>query len=365
MSTETTTSAGLGMAVTQKTGGELAVSAAAAKAKALVEAQYVIAYNRPRNINSARLAILEACKRPGFAEGAIYRKPVGGGTVDGFSIRFAETAIQSMGNIAVDTQVIYEDDDKLTVHISVTDLEKNVPYGDDVTIRKTVERKKLQPGQVPISERVNSRGEKTFLVHATDEELLNKINAAKSKVIRNCGLRLIPQDILDEAWNQVLDTQEKGGKDPKAELKKLCDAFHTVGVPPGELERFLGHSLESVSPKELANLRGHFVAIRDQETSWSEIMDKAAPKRANVEVVDPKTVGESMKSAKPAIPPYEQIVELASKADVSLEQVLVVLKERHIAEARHEELPQLADAKLAKVVENWGTLLPDIKKVQM
>jgi hypothetical protein len=254
---------GLGISVAKS--GEMAVAAMAAKAKAMVEAKYVIALQRPRKIMEARDAILKACRQEKFAEGARYRKPVGKkkdpqtgewkqSFVDGFSIRFAETAIQSMRNISVDKTVIYEDDDKRTVHIDVTDLEANITYGDDITVNKTVERRSLKKGQEAVSERTNSNGEKVFIVAATEDEIANKIAAQASKIIRNNGLRLVPQDILADAEEAVYQTLEKGGSDASAEVKKVCDAFSTLNVNPGELEKYLGHPLSTVSKKELSEL---------------------------------------------------------------------------------------------------------------
>jgi hypothetical protein len=284
------------MESTQQTGmlaridrsGETAISALASKAKAEVEARYVIALQRPRNIMEARRKILDACQRPAFAEGARYRKPMGGGrTVDGLSIRFAETAIQAFGNTSVETTTIWDDQEKRTVRISVTDLEANISHAKDVTISKTVERREVKPGQVVISERINSTGQKVFLVAATEDDLANKIAAAESKVIRNCGLRLIPQDILEEAEQAILETQERGGSDPLAETKKLCDGFAKINVKPAELEKYLKHPLDTVSKKELIDLRAIYAAIRDGETSWSEVVgSEGGGKRPEIDPAD-------------------------------------------------------------------------------
>ncbi len=269
------------LAVVEKR-GELAVAAMAAKAKAEIESRFVIAKHpaNRRNVDLARTTILSSCKREAFARGAIYRKPVGGEkTVDGFSIRFAEEAIKAMGNISSDTMTIYEDEDRRIIHITVTDLESNTTYGDEVSISKTVERRKLKEGQVALSQRRNSYGDIVFLVPATDDDLLNKINAAKSKVLRNSGLRLVPQDILEEAWDAIVETMQNGGSDPQKEKKRVVDAFMSLNINPGELERYLKHSLDTISPKELNELRNIYTAIKDEETTWGAVMETAAPKK--------------------------------------------------------------------------------------
>lgn len=260
-----------GMVAVSKS-GEMSASAVASKAKALVEAKYTIALHRPRSILDARAAILDACKRPNFAKGALYSKPVGGKRMEGLSIRFAETAIQSMRNIDVSTVTIFEDDEKRTVNISVTDLEANTGYSKDVTIAKTVERKFLKDGQTPISKRQNSQGDWTYLLPATEDEIANKVAAAESKVIRNCGLRLIPQDILEEATETIRKTIETGGQDSAAETKKVADAFATINIRPSELEKYLGHPLATISAKELADLRTIYSTIKDGEASWVDYL---------------------------------------------------------------------------------------------
>lgn len=278
---EKSTESGLGLAVVERK-GEMAIAAAAAHAKAVVEAKYVIAYNRPRKIMEARSIILDACKRPLFAGRGRYKKPVGKKQIngrweqqyiEGLSIRFAETAIQAMKNISVETSIVYEDDDQRTVHVSVTDLESNLSYGEDITVSKTVERRTLKEGQEKLGERLNSYGDKVFIVAATDDEVANKVAAQRSKVIRNCGLRLIPSDILEEADAAMLNTIEAGGADPKAEIKKIIDAFNGLGVGPAELEKYLQHPLDTVTKKEIVDLRAVYSAISDGEASWASYVD--------------------------------------------------------------------------------------------
>src|SRR5688572_6266963 len=83
---------------------ETSVSAAAAQAKAMVEARYVMALKRPRVWDQVRQDILKECKRPSFAhnKSAFYRKPIGQG-VEGLGIRFTEVALRCMTNVLIET----------------------------------------------------------------------------------------------------------------------------------------------------------------------------------------------------------------------------------------------------------------------
>lgn len=253
---------------------ETAGTAVAAQAKALVEARYTVALRFPRNEDEVRQKLLKECLRPSFAAVAIYRKPIGQG-IEGPSIRFAEAAIRMMKNITVDTATMYDDREKRIVRVSVTDLEANVPYSQDVTIEKTVERRSVKATDTVIRSRLNSQGQTVHIIEATEDDILNKQNALISKAIRTQGLRLVPGDLIDEALYTVRQTMKnKDAQDPDQAKRNLFDAFAQLGVGAGELAKWLGHKGESLTPKELQDLRGIYAAIRDSETTWREVMDE-------------------------------------------------------------------------------------------
>lgn len=268
---------------TQTKNGELAVSASAALAKATIEAKFSIALHRPRSVETARVRLMQNCQRKGFAETAKYGIPRWNSQLqkkvltEGFSIRFAEAAIQSWGNVDVSANIAFEDDEKRMVRVTVTDLETNISFTDEVVLNKLVERTQPKEGDQVVSERLNSAGKKVYTIKATEDELLMKVNAAKSKSIRTSGLRLLPQDILDEAWDACTEAIRSGGKDPALEKKKVCDSFAKIGVLPKDLEEYLGHSLDSVSPQELNELRGAYSAIKEGETSWADFLKASKP----------------------------------------------------------------------------------------
>jgi len=247
-----------------------AAIAAAEGAKARIQAAYSMAMHRPRNEDQTRTNILEACKRPMFAERVEYAKPVGGKSIKGPSVRFAELALRTWGNVLTDTQVIYEDDEIRRIKVMVLDLETNAGYSKDIQIQKTVERKFAKDREV-IRERLNNKGEKVFIVAATDDELHNKEAAMISKAFRNEGLRLIPSDIVDEAIETARKTmKDQFAQDPKSAKKKVLDSFSEIGIKPKDIEKYLLHSMDSVSPAELETLRGIYRAIRDGEATWAE-----------------------------------------------------------------------------------------------
>jgi hypothetical protein len=257
---------------------ETAITAAAEQAKALVQAKFLVALNRPRNIEDARVRILEACRRPRFADMARYSKPVGGKQeVQGASIRFADEAVKIFGNADVTKSVLYEDDDQRIVKVTVTDLETNTSKSDDVTVKKTVERRKPRDGQEIIGKRENSYGDTVYLVRANDDEVNMKEANLCAKARRNLELQIIPQDIIEEAMDTAVQTMEnRDAADPDAAKRRTIDAFARIGVRPSELEKYIGHSMGSISPAEVDDLRKVYQSINQGEASWKDFLANAS-----------------------------------------------------------------------------------------
>jgi|GEM_PF-1782375 len=251
-----------------------AAVAAAETAKARIQSAFLMALHKPRNADQARINILEACKRPIFAERVEFSKPVGKTPIKGPSIRFAELALREWGNVLTETQVVFENDSLRRVKLFVTDLESNTSHSKEIVVAKTVERKYPPKDREIFKERTNTKGEKVYIVEATDDELHNKEAALISKALRNEGLRLIPSDIIDEGIMTAKKTlTKKDSEDPLAAKKILFDGFAGIGIKPKDIEQYLKHKAETISPVEIQDLRGMYRAIKDGEASWNDYID--------------------------------------------------------------------------------------------
>lgn len=301
---------------------ETAAMAVAEREKAAVQARYIIAERRPRNIEQFRVRLEESCRRPSFAEKVEYAKPVGkkwnprkGEMEDQFAygptIRFIEVALQAYGNVFPEVSTVFDSEMLRICRVSVTDLESNICYATEVSITKQVERKgkkegkgpnaKVSPpeGRVLLSERVNSYGDPVWTVIATDDEVLVKQNALLSKALRTNAQRLLPWDIVERCMQLARETlAKKDAQDPDAAKRQIIDAFASIGVEPVDLEAWLQHSLNKpIVPANLTRLRAIFQSIRDAETTWEEVMAQkveAGSEELQDEVRDRK-VGEALK----------------------------------------------------------------------
>lgn len=268
---------------------ESASSAVAAQAKATVEARYIMALRNPRNWDQVRQDIMRECRRPSFAnnKSAFYRKPIGAG-VEGLGIRFVEVALRCMRNILVESSIVFEDEMKEIHRVTMTELESNLTYPLDVRVSRTVERSKPEDDGSYISVRKNSYNKPVYTVRGTDDDLLNKRGAMISKAIRTLGLRIIPGDIQDEAEEIIKAVRlDDAAKDPDKNRKILADLFAEIGVKATALSEYLGHDLNTCSPKEIVELKAIHGAIANGESTWNEVMDNKA-QRGEKPAAEPK-----------------------------------------------------------------------------
>ncbi len=254
-----------------------AVEAAAAEARAIIEARFIMALRRPRDIEEFRSSLLKEASRPTLAAVAIYRKPVGKKDgkmqyAEGLSVHFIRTAKRLFRNLHVDTSITFENSMYRKIRIQVLDAEACNTEGKELVIEKTVERKYANDRQV-VGERENSHGDKVFIVVSTEDELLVKQNALAAKTERTLTEHLLPRDIMDEARALIEETQsKKDAQDPDAARRQILDAFAPLGCTPTDLAAYIGHSTERLSPAELKELRGIYSALRNGEANWAEIM---------------------------------------------------------------------------------------------
>ena len=278
-------------------------SATAAREQAAVQARYLMALRNPRDTENFRVALLKECKRPGFAEMAEYCRPVGkkkdpasGEWIEqyavGPSVHLIRTAISLYWNMMVDSATMYESQDTRIVHAYALDLQTNVSQARTIVVSKIIEKRGQRKGKDVVApegrevvgERVNTYGEKVFLVIATEDEVRIKESRLIAIAQRENGRAILPRDIIDEARMLARATvANQDAKDPDAALRKLVDSFAELNVKPADLAEYLGHQLDKIVPAEIKDLRGAFVGLRDGETTWSELMAAKNPTTGSAE----------------------------------------------------------------------------------
>lgn len=259
----------------EEKGGEISPNAGGAAAMKEIEVAMIVAQRFPRDEERCSKAILKACSRPRFADDVNYtyqrgKKEVGvkgadgkwvktyeDNIITGLSIAFAREAARVWGNIIYRQVVINDTADSITIEGNAWDLQTNATSALQATIPKLVKRK--SGDKVPSA-----------------REMLELVNMTGSKLKRNAILDLLPSDLKEEAGEIAEQTKISDAKNnPETAKRKLMDAFQSINISVEMLETYLTHSVDAITPEEIAKLRGIYKAVKDG-TPWSEYVKPEA-----------------------------------------------------------------------------------------
>jgi len=222
-----------------------------------VQAQVILARRFPRDINLARKKILDECKRPRFAEIALYQYPRGkkknsagqwvANIVAGPSIRLAEVMARSMQNIKFGVREISQQDGWSDVQAFAWDMENNVIETRDFMVKH-----------------VRKSGDKE--IKLTDaRDIYEMVANQGARRMRACILSLIPKDVQDEAQEEVDKTSMNNlaGEKGVERIKKMLDKFTALEVTQKMIETKYGVKLKSLTVENWAELAGIYNSLKD------------------------------------------------------------------------------------------------------
>ena len=243
-----------------------------------VQAAMIIAKRFPRNQIEAMDKILTACTRPTLAEGALYSYSRGGSDVTGPSIRLAEVAAQSWGNVSFGIRELEQRSGESTVEAFAWDIETN-----------TRQVKVFQVGH----ERHTKRG----VTKLTDPRDIYELVANQgARRLRSCILAIIPGDVIEAAVKQCEETLHASADTTPEGLKKLCEAFAKFGVTKEQIEKRIQSRLEAIRAAQVVQLKKVYASLRDGMSApgdWFESAD--APARTLTDAI--KKTGGGKKDA--------------------------------------------------------------------
>lgn len=251
-------------------GRELTTAHEAAAAQYEIQGCITIALKFPRNEDEAYGALMKSCQRPSFAEKASYKFPRGGQDIKGPSAHLAREAGRVWKNIRYGFEIIRDDDTNIHLRGWAWDMQTNTRVTQDAHFKKLVFRKKggwVIPDERDLRELVNKHG---------------------SIAERNCLLKLIPSDFIEDAMGTAAQTlRGDTAQDIDGHRKRMIVAFAGLNVSVGDLEGYLGNPLKQASPDQIADLRTIFKSIQDGQSRWSDYVrsddDKAAPAPVHAE----------------------------------------------------------------------------------
>lgn len=258
-----TTVSETGLVRQTETTAELQTTRDKQQVKAEIEAMIVMARHFPRNVDQAIVNINKLCSRPRFADGAFYQFPRGGTSVEGPSVNLARGIAAEWGNIKYGKRVIRDDGEEVTIEAFAWDMERNSYVTDQASFKSLVQRKiQGQTKWVKPDER-------------DKRELVNKHGAISE---RNCLLKILPRDVVDQAFDLCKDTvKNRTGKDREESIRNMLVAFSQYGVEKDQLEWWLADrrdsenaEIRSINADEMVALKGILTSVEDGNSTPSE-----------------------------------------------------------------------------------------------
>lgn len=222
------------------------IEAHSARESQEVQAMMVIAKRFPRDPIDAMDRIIKSCTRPTLAQSAIYSYPRGGQSVEGPSIRLAETLAQEWGNIQYGIRELSQSNGESTVEAFAWDIQTNT--------------RQVKVFQVP-HVRYSKKG-KTILTDPRDIYELVANNGARR--LRTCILGVIPGDVIEAAVQQCSFTLKATADTSPEGLKKLADYFLTnFGVTQEMIGKRYQCRFEALRPAQVVQLRTITQSLKD------------------------------------------------------------------------------------------------------
>lgn len=226
-----------------------------------------IAKQFPRDLAEVTARMNQACSRLTLAQSATYAFPRGGTTVEGPSIRLAETLIGAWGNAEAGWKEVGRHWDPKGADGNGCNVSECVAYCFD---KETNVRREIS-FSVPHTRDKNetdSRGEKTGkmlrVALGNERDIYELCANMASRRIRACILQVLPAWLAEEALTATRKTLENGDSRPLADIIRSLEAkFREYGVSRAQLETNLGHKLEETTKPEVVKLGKVYNSIAD------------------------------------------------------------------------------------------------------
>lgn len=235
--------------------------------RAIAEAQgkLVIAKKFPRDQYTAMQRILDACSRPSLADSSMYEYSRGGSKVRGPSIRLAEEIARCWGNIEYGQRELSNRGGVSEMEAYAWDLETNTYSSQRFTVRHV-------------------RDTKGGSYDLTDQRDVYEMTAnLGARRMRARILAIIPDDVVEAAIKQCVQTISHGGGEPFGErIQRLVSAFGQIGVSVGHLEKRLGHPMAETLPEELVELRSIYQSLKDGQSTRTDWFGSSAERGAPI-----------------------------------------------------------------------------------
>lgn len=334
----------------------VAASALESLERASVDIQVATAHKYPRSLTVVKRRMMDlATLDEETAESCFYKLNRQGKSIEGPSIRLAEIAASSFGNLRYGARVIANDGKQITAQGFCHDLESNV--------MSTIEVKR----------RITGRDGRTY----SDDMQVVTGNAACAIAARNSIFKVVPFAFVKPIFLAAKKTAV-GDITTLAERRtKMLQKFAAFGVNEKRVCASVGKAgVDEIGLNELETLIGVHNAIRDGEQTVDEAFPaevkpikfgEALPPEIPPGDPKPKEDKKSKRPPKEKAPPpakstpLETLRALMTSANIEEPALLANLFGKNMVE-QGDKLDALDDDKLQDVIEHFVALAEEIRK---
>jgi hypothetical protein len=195
------------------------------------------------------------------AESCFYTLPRGGKNIQGPSVRLAEIAVSTYGNLRAGTRILETVTDGPNPHVTVQavamDLENNIQVS--IEKRRRITKKKSKD--------------------TIDEDDINlAANAGSAIAFRDAVFKVVPMALIKSVYDQVKKVAVGDAKTLSDRRARCVETFGKMGVSKDRLLAKLEQkSLEDVTLENVETLLGLHNAIKDGEVSIDEAFPEIKP----------------------------------------------------------------------------------------
>lgn len=265
----------------------------AARGVAEAQAALMISKAYPRDEQGAYNRIMRACERQSLAETACYTYSRGGTAVEGPSIRLAEMLAQSWGNI----------------QYGIRELEqRRTPQGSESVVQAFAWDTESNTRQEKVFQVRHVRDTKQGAKPLTDQRDIYEMVANQgARRLRACILGIIPGDVVDDAVAKCKETLEVKVQLTPENVQKLLAALATQHVTRKMVEKFIGRTMDALTPAQAVRLKSIYNSLRDGVGTIDQFFEVEAehtqPGQTQAERIKNKVASHTAKDPAPAADP--------------------------------------------------------------
>jgi len=245
-----------------------ATSHIATRAITEVQAQLFAAKQFNRDEEKAYKSILNACKRPGFADKSIFSFPRGGEVVQGGTIRLAEAMAKYWGNIQHGTVEVERDDNSTKFKSYAWDLETNVRVEKEFTVVHKIKTRK---------------GVKTL---DDPRDIYEHVANHAARRRRNCIFELLPTDFIEDAIEACKRTMIKDSRPKEDILKSLKKAFGEFNVTEAMIKQKYNCDMLDLNNEQIQELRTIYTSLKDGQAYVRDFFSNENQVKESINVIN-------------------------------------------------------------------------------